>query len=95
MTLDELVAAAADKIDAVLQQRWDDLAMHMIATGCNPNDPPNPPDDSGPWRRVTFDEVVQHQKALDCQWWWQMLAQLRMAVAAALEKRNTAAPRND
>jgi len=85
MTIDDAIARAAAKIDEVLAQRWDALALKMIGDGANPNDrgdlgsgPPTgglPPGLS--WHRLTFDEVLQRQKVEDLQWRAETLARVR------------------
>jgi hypothetical protein len=83
-TLDEAVVLAAGTIDAVLKTRWDDFALRLIATGCNPdntNDEDDPPPTVGPWQRLTFEEALQYQKAVDLRWRADTLAKLRIDLA--------------
>jgi hypothetical protein len=38
MTLDQCVEKAATEIDAILQRRWDDLLLRLIADGADPDE---------------------------------------------------------
>ncbi|HXG57000.1 MAG TPA: hypothetical protein VNJ03_16600 [Vicinamibacterales bacterium] len=85
MTLNDGLAKVAAQLDAVLAQRWHDLALEMITAGANPNDRGDlgsgpPPGGLPPglvWRRLTFDEVLQRQKDLDLAWRAETLARVR------------------
>jgi hypothetical protein len=82
MTLDEAIARASEKIDELLTQRWDDLALRMIEDGVDPDaDESEPPDVPGDWRRLSFKNTLQHQKELDLEWRAETLVQLRINLA--------------
>jgi hypothetical protein len=79
VTLDEALAATSRAIDKVLEQRWDALAFQLIADGVQPDDGEDePPPSEGPWQRLTFNQVLQRQRALDLEWRDATLAQLRI-----------------
>jgi hypothetical protein len=59
-----------------------DIALQMIADGADPNGPGAPPDPDASWQRVSFDEVLQRQRAIDAQWKVEALAQIREMLEA-------------
>ncbi len=85
MTIDDGLAKVAAHIDKYLEQRWDAMALQMIAGGADPADRGDisagpPPGELSPglsWHRLTFDEVLQRQKDLDLQWRDETLAAVR------------------
>ena len=82
MTIDQALAKVSAQIDAILEQRLFDMALQMIADGADPNAPGAPPDPDAGWQRVSFDEVLQRQRANDAQWKVEALAQIRKMLEA-------------
>jgi len=77
VTLDDAVAKVSAEIDALLQERLDDMACRMIANGADPTRPPAPPDPDTDWQPVSFDEVLERQRAIDAEWKGGALVQIR------------------
>jgi hypothetical protein len=81
MTIDEVIANTAAQIDQILAERWDQMALRMVADGMDPNEPYRAPSaDDGPWSRVSFGWVLQQQKEIDREWRDRTLAELRQTL---------------
>jgi len=77
MTIDQAVAKLDAEIAVLLERRLDDMAGLMIANGADPTKPPAPPDPDTDWQPVSFDEVLERQRAIDAEWKTEALAQIR------------------
>jgi len=82
MTIDQALAKVSAQIDAILEQRLFDMALQMIADGADPHAPGAPPDPDASWQRVSVDDVLQRQRAIDAQWKVEALAQIRKCLEA-------------
>jgi hypothetical protein len=82
MTLDGLMELATAKLDLFLSERWDNFALRLIEAGVDPDGPESDPVDvPGEWRRLSFQDALQHQKDLDTEWRRATLVQLRIDLA--------------
>jgi hypothetical protein len=82
MTIDQVLENASAQIDAILRQRLDDMACQMIANGADPTKPPATEDADGDWQRVSFDEILERQRAIDAKWKTEVLVLIRTWVEA-------------
>ena len=91
MTIDQTIAKLEGEIDALLQERLDDLACQMIANGADPTKPPANEDSDGDWQRVSFDEILERQRAIDAAWKTKALAEIRTWVEAEYARMRSSA----
>jgi len=82
MTIDQALAKVSAQIDAILEQRLFDMALQMIADGADPHAPGAPPDPDASWQRVSVDDVLQRQRAIDAAWKVEAIAQIRKSLEA-------------
>lgn len=82
MTLDQAVASASTQLDAILERRWDAIALKMIEDGADPADVADDGPTEGPWARISFDATLRRQKQIDLEWRDGVLAELRANLIA-------------
>jgi hypothetical protein len=95
ITLEEAMVDAAAQLDRLLEERWDAIALDMIAAGADPTDDGTHETDSSPggdWERISFANALDRQKALDRQWRDALLERLRVSLIADLARRGAAPP---
>jgi len=89
MTIDDAMGIAERAIDAKLAAALDALALQLIAWGVNPNDRgacgASAPG-SGPWIRLSFDDVIARQREHDRAWRAATLAELRETITRAIAR---------
>ena len=82
MTIDQTIAKLEGEIDALLQERLDDMACQMIANGADPTKLPATEDADSDWQQVSFDEILERQRAINAAWKTKALAEIRTWLAA-------------
>ena len=77
MTIDQAIAKLEGEIAALLEDRLDALALRMLGDGVDPTKLPANEDSDGDWHQVSFDEILERQRAIDAAWTTKALAQIR------------------